>query len=119
MLVAIAACKGSVTMTRNSYRLHGLLSRSTITSAGLAIMLAGGTALAEEGGDPAHRISIFERDRVAETVRGHAMPSTAEAEVVPAAATNDDAGRFHDKTEAEWRAYHDAKDALERKNFGR
>jgi len=102
-------------MTRNSDRRHESLMRSAITGAAFAALLGVGVpASAEEGGDPAHRISIFERIEAAET-----MPSKADADVIPAAAQKDDERRFHDKTEAEWRAYHDAQSALYRKNFGR
>lgn len=102
-------------MARNHDTRHEFLIRPAMSGALLAAALVIGLpASADQGGDPENRISIFER---VEASKG--MPTQGEATVVEAAATTEDATRWHDKTESEWRAYHEMRRDFQRRNGDR
>lgn len=83
------------------------------------VALAGVLAIAQpvaaadgegEGGDPESRISVFKQ-----LTPARARPK--QARIVPATALVEDA-RWHDKTEAQWRAYYHAMRELRIQNAG-
>jgi hypothetical protein len=96
-----------------TFRARAIRAVATLALAtGVALALAP-TAMAEEGGDPYHRISPFERLKQEQT-----EAAEAKVEIVPAAAP-ERRKSWHDKTPEEWRAYHEAEERLRIENGGR
>lgn len=91
-----------------SHLLHGL---ATLTLATSLTLTFASMAAAEEGGNPAHQISIFER------LEQERVKATA-AEVVPAAMP-EPGKSWHDRSAEEWRVYHKAEQQFWIANGGR
>jgi hypothetical protein len=87
--------------------IHGI---AILALAGVALGLAP-TTMAEEGGDPQNRISVFERLK-------QERPDASQRQIVPASAPAGATG-WHDKSPEEWHAYHEAQERLRIENGGR